>query len=65
MKWNINRYTNNWEKQQKEQEGLKKKNNNNNKKLDRLDMDKEGSLEWLRRDQLNWDGEQIINNAQG
>ena len=34
------------------------------KELDRTGIDKVGSLEWLRRGQLNWDGEQIIINAQ-
>ena len=31
--------------------------------MDRLWVDKEGSLEWVRKGQLNWDGEQIIINA--
>ena len=34
------------------------------KQLDRFEIDKEGSLEWLRKGQLNRDGEKIIINAQ-
>ena len=34
------------------------------KALERVVMDKEGSLECLRRSQLNWDGERIIINTQ-
>ena len=41
----------------KEQEHFKKK-------LDRTGIDKEGSLEWLSRGQINWDGEGVIINAQ-
>ena len=28
--------------------------------MDRVGIDKQGSLEWRRGGQLNWDGEQII-----
>ena len=50
-------YTENWEND-KSRKVLRKK------KKARLRIDIESSLEWLRRGQLNWDGEQIIINAQ-
>ena len=45
-------YTNNWEND--------KRAGKHKKELDRVEIDKEGSVEWLRRGQLNWDGEQVI-----
>ena len=41
-------YTNNWEKDKRAEKYICIYF-----KLDRLEIDKEGSLEWLRRDQLN------------
>ena len=51
IKRNINRYTPTTERTIKEQE---------KKKSDGLGRDKEGSLKWLIRGQLNWEREQII-----
>ena len=45
-------YTNNWDNH--------KRSRRSKKELDQDGIDKEGSLEWLRRGQLNWDGERII-----
>ena len=50
------KYTDNWENN--------KRAGSYKKELNRLGIDKEGSMEWLRRGQLNWDGERIIINAQ-
>ena len=44
--------------------GERQKSRNIKKKLDRTGIDKEGSLEWLSRGQINWDGEGVIINAQ-
>ena len=45
-------YCDNWEKD--------KRAGKYKKELDRLGINKEGSLEWLRRGLLNWDRERII-----
>ena len=48
-------YSGKWEND-KRAGGLKKE-------VDRTGIDKEGSLEWLRRSQISWDGECVIINA--
>ena len=56
-KINTSRYTLTNERMTKEQEDLKKE-------LDMTGFDKEDSVEWLRRDHINWDGERVIISAQ-